>query len=35
MPIWFLTKAPETCDGEKKVSSTDVFGKTGYLHAEN
>jgi DUF438 domain-containing protein len=27
-----MTKA---YDGEKTASSTDVAGKTGYLHAEN
>jgi hypothetical protein len=35
MPTLFLTKAPKTYDGEKTVSSTNVTGKTGYLHAEN
>jgi hypothetical protein len=28
-------KAPKAYDGEKTASSTNVAGKTGYLHAEN
>jgi hypothetical protein len=35
LPTWFLTKAPKTYDGEKTASSTNVDGKTVYLHAEN
>jgi hypothetical protein len=30
-----LTKAPKTYDGKKTASSTNVAGKTGYLHGEN
>jgi hypothetical protein len=30
-----LTKAPKTYDGEKKASSTNVVGKSGYLPAKN
>jgi hypothetical protein len=30
-----LTKAPKPYDGEKTASSTNVAGKTEYLHAEN
>jgi hypothetical protein len=32
MPL-FLTKVPETYDGEK--TATNVAGKSGYLSAEN
>jgi hypothetical protein len=28
-------KVPKTSDGEKTAFSTNVAGKTGYLHAEN
>jgi hypothetical protein len=35
MPTLFLTKLPKTCDGEKKASSANVPGKSGYLSAEN
>jgi hypothetical protein len=28
-------KCAKTYDREKKASSTNVAGKTGYLHAEN
>jgi hypothetical protein len=35
MPIQFLTKAPKTYNGEKIASSTNLVGKTRYLHAEN
>jgi hypothetical protein len=35
MPTLFLTKAKETYNGEKMVSSTIIAGKSGYLHAEN
>jgi hypothetical protein len=34
-PPDFLTKLPKTHDGEKTAFSTNVAGKTGYLHAEN
>jgi hypothetical protein len=30
-----LTKVPKTNDGEKTAFSTNVAGKSGYLHAEN
>jgi hypothetical protein len=30
-----LTKASKTYNEEKAGSSTNVAGKTGYLHAEN
>jgi hypothetical protein len=29
-----LTKVPKAYAGEKKASSTQVAGKSGYLHAE-
>jgi hypothetical protein len=31
----FFTKVPKTYNREKTISSTNVTGKTGYLHAEN
>jgi hypothetical protein len=31
----FLTKEPKAYNGEKTVSSTNVAGKTGYLHVED
>jgi hypothetical protein len=34
IPTIFLTKVPKTYYGEKTISSTNVAGKTGYLHAE-
>jgi hypothetical protein len=34
MPNCFLIKVPKTDDEEKITSSTNVVGKTGYLHAE-
>jgi hypothetical protein len=30
-----LTEEPKTYVGEKTASSTNVAGKTGYLHAED
>jgi hypothetical protein len=30
-----LTKVPKAYNGEKTISSTNVSGKTGYLHSEN
>jgi hypothetical protein len=30
LPTLFLTKVPKTYDGEKKASSTNVAGKSGY-----
>jgi hypothetical protein len=33
--VHILTKATKTYEGEKTGSSTNVAGKTGYLHAEN
>jgi hypothetical protein len=33
--IFFFTKAPKTYDEETAAFSTNVAGKTGYLHAEN
>jgi hypothetical protein len=35
IPTWFFIKVPKTYDGENTASSTNVAGKTGYLHAEN
>jgi hypothetical protein len=35
MPASFLTKVPKTYNGEKRASSTNVAGKSGYLPAEN
>jgi hypothetical protein len=35
MPTLFLTKAPKTYDREKKTSSTNVAGKSGYLPIES
>jgi hypothetical protein len=35
MLILFLTKLPKTYNGEKRGSSTNVAGKSGYLPAEN
>jgi hypothetical protein len=35
MPTSFLTKVPETYNGEKTDFSTNVAGKSGYLPAEN
>jgi hypothetical protein len=35
MPTLFLTKMPETYDGEKTASSTNVAGKSGYMPAKN
>jgi hypothetical protein len=35
MPTLFLTKVPETYDGEQMASSTNVARKSGYLPAEN
>jgi hypothetical protein len=32
---WFFTKAPKIHNRENTASSTNVAGKTGYLHAEN
>jgi hypothetical protein len=34
MPTGILTKAPKTYDGEKTASSTNIAGKTEYLHAK-
>jgi hypothetical protein len=34
MPTLFLTKAPKTYHREKTASSTNVSGKTGYLHTD-
>jgi hypothetical protein len=34
-PPDFLTNSPKTYNEEKTASSTNVAGKTGYLHAEN
>jgi hypothetical protein len=31
----FFTMAPNTYNGEKTASSTNVAGKSGNLHAEN
>jgi hypothetical protein len=30
-----LTKVPKIYDGEKKTSSTNIAGKSGYLSARN
>jgi hypothetical protein len=35
MPNLFLTKAPKIYDGEETASTTNVAGKTGYLHVES
>jgi hypothetical protein len=35
MPTLFLRKVPKTYNGEKRASSTNVAGKSGYLIAEN
>jgi hypothetical protein len=35
MPTLFLTKLPNTYDGEKTASSTNVGGKSASLPAEN
>jgi hypothetical protein len=35
MHTWFFIKVPKIYDGEKTAFSTNVAGKTGYLHAEN
>jgi hypothetical protein len=33
-PTYFFTKATKINDGEKTAFSTNVAGKTGYLHEE-
>jgi hypothetical protein len=35
MPTLFLTKASKTYNGEKRASSTNVAGKSGYLSAKS